>query len=36
MIAPTNDDARAIAGAKALEDILNLGTVKPIDPRSGK
>ena len=36
VIAPTNDDAHSIAGAKALEDILNLGTVKPIDPRSGK
>ena len=33
VIAPTNADAMSIAGARALEDILALNTVKPIDPR---
>ncbi|MFV0281258.1 MAG: amidase [Rhodoblastus sp.] len=33
VIASANGDAKAIAGARALEKILDLGTVKPIDPR---
>jgi amidase len=33
VIAPTNADAQAIAGARALESILALNTATPIDPR---
>ncbi len=33
VIAPTNEDGKAIAGARALEKILGLDTVKPVDPR---
>ncbi|MBL8589384.1 MAG: amidase [Methylobacteriaceae bacterium] len=34
VVAPANCDARALAGAKCLEDILALGTLRPIDPRA--
>jgi amidase len=33
VIAPTNEDGKAIAGARALETILGLDTLKPVDPR---
>ncbi|MCB1523628.1 MAG: amidase [Rhodoblastus sp.] len=33
VIAPTNEDGKAIAGARALEKILGLDTLKPVDPR---
>ncbi|MDE2362337.1 MAG: amidase [Hyphomicrobiales bacterium] len=35
IVGPSNADARVIAGARALESILALDTVKPIDPREG-
>ena len=34
IVGPTNADGAVIAGAKALETILNLNTTKPIDPRT--
>ncbi len=34
VVAPPNGDAQALAGARLIEDILGLGTLKPIDPRA--
>ncbi|MBK9083412.1 MAG: amidase [Rhizobiales bacterium] len=34
VVAPANCDARALAGAKLLEDVLDLNTLRPIDPRA--
>jgi amidase len=36
MIAPSRGEARLLAGAKALEDILGISGTTPIDPRSPK
>ncbi len=36
IVGPTNADACVIAGARALEQILALDTVRPIDPRPGR
>ena len=33
IVAPSNADARALMGAKLLEDLLGLDTTKPIDPK---
>jgi amidase len=33
IVAPCRGEARLLAGAKLLQDILNLGTITPIDPR---
>jgi amidase len=35
IVAPSRGEARALAGAKLLEDILGLGDITPIDPRPG-
>jgi amidase len=35
IVAPPRCEARLLAGAKLLEDILGLGALTPIDPRSG-
>ncbi|MGE0242168.1 MAG: amidase [Parvibaculaceae bacterium] len=34
--APCRGEARLLAGAKLLEDVLGLGRITPIDPRPGK
>jgi len=34
--APCRGEARLLAAAKLLEDVLNLGPITPIDPRPGK
>ncbi len=35
IVAPSRGEARALAGAKLLEDIFGLGDITPIDPRAG-
>jgi amidase len=35
IVAPCRGEARLLAGAKLLEDVLGLGAITPIDPRPG-
>ncbi|WP_119270492.1 amidase [Taklimakanibacter deserti] len=36
VVAPCRGEARLLAGAKLLEDVLGLGRITPIDPRPGR
>jgi amidase len=35
IVAPPRAEARLLAGARFMEDVLGLGTITPIDPRNG-
>ena len=36
IVAPPRGEARLLAGAKLMEDVLGLGAITPIDPRPGR